>query len=69
MILLTENPLDDVRNTRSITGVIFNGIYFDESALLGLQQYSIEMARSWRINLRYLANLIMSPLMRVQLAD
>ena len=69
MILLTENPLADIRNTRSITGVIFNGIYFDESALLGLQQYSTEMARSWRINLRYLADIIMSPLMRIQLAD
>lgn len=69
MILLTENPLADIRNTRSIVGVVFNGNYFDESALAGLQQYTIDMALSLRINLHYLADLIMSPLMRVQLAD
>ena len=69
MILLTENPLADIRNTRSIVGVVFNGSYFDEAALVGLQHYTVEMARSLRINLHYLADLIMSPLMRVQLAD
>lgn len=69
LILLTRNPLADINNTRSIAAVVFNGRYFDESALLGLHEYTIEMAQSWRLNLNYLANLLMSPLMRVQLAD
>lgn len=69
MILLAANPLTDINNTRSIVGVVFNGSYFDEAALLGLQQYTLDMAQSLRINLHYLADLIMSPLMRVQLAD
>jgi hypothetical protein len=69
MILLENNPLADIRNTRSIVGVVFNGDYFDEAALLELQHYTIKMARSLRINLNYLADLVMSPLMRVQIAD
>lgn len=69
MILLANNPLADIRNTRSIVGVVFNGDYFDETALLELQHYTIKMADSLRINLNYLADLVMSPLMRVQIAD
>jgi hypothetical protein len=69
MGLLENKPLADIRNTRSIVGVVLNGDYFDEAALLELQHYAIKMARSSRINLNYLADLVMSPLMRVQIAD
>jgi len=33
LVLLSENPLDDIRNTTKITAVILNGVYHDRSAL------------------------------------
>lgn len=42
LILLDANPLDDIKNTRSINGVFFNGTWVSkkeiESLLLGLKQ-------------------------------
>jgi predicted amidohydrolase YtcJ len=40
MVLLDANPLDDIRNTQRITGVVLNGRYLDRSALdaLGLRR-------------------------------
>lgn len=69
LVFVKENPLSKIGSTRAISGVMFNGIFFDEAALSTLEQYSINMARSVRVNLSYLAGLLMSPLMRVQLAD
>ena len=69
LVIINHNPLTDINNIRSIEGVIFNGQYFDDKALQDLEDFTIEMAQSIRINLKYLANLLMSPLMRVQLAD
>ena len=36
MVLLDANPLDDIRNTRKINSVIFNGRLFDHQALAQL---------------------------------
>jgi imidazolonepropionase-like amidohydrolase len=36
LLLLSSNPLDDIRNTQSITGVMARGRWFDESALTAL---------------------------------
>lgn len=69
LVIINHNPLTDINNIRSIDGVIFNGHYFDDKALQGLERFTIEMAQNIRINLHYLASLLMSPLMRVQLAD
>lgn len=69
LVIINHNPLTDINNIRLIDGVIFNGQYFDYEALQDLEKFTIEMAQSIRINLHYLANLLMSPLMRVQLAD
>lgn len=33
MVLLTANPLDDIRNTRSIAAVVQQGVYFDTAEL------------------------------------
>ena len=32
-VLLTRNPLSDIKNTRAIQGVFMNGKYFDRKAL------------------------------------
>jgi hypothetical protein len=69
LLLLDGNPLVDIANTREIDGLLYNGAYYDRSALLELDDFARGMAQSIRLNLRYLWDVLMSPLMRVQLAD
>jgi imidazolonepropionase-like amidohydrolase len=33
LVLLNKNPLEDIRNTRSIEGVFLNGIWFNRARL------------------------------------
>ena len=69
LVLLNMNPLEDIRNTADIQAVFFNGYYFNTDALQILDTYTVEMASSIRINIRFLYDLLSSPLMRIQLAD
>ena len=38
MVLLDGNPLEDIRHTRAIAGVVLGGKFFDPAALAALQQ-------------------------------
>lgn len=69
LVLLNANPLEDIANTTSIMGVMFNGIYYDKTALDGLRKFALEQAASLRINLHFALDVIGSPLMRMQIAD
>ncbi|MCX7554860.1 amidohydrolase family protein [Marinicella sp. S1101] len=69
LIILRANPLDDIKNTQTIKAVLLNGHYYDHQALMSLEQYTSEMASSIHLNTKYLMHMLMSPLMRVQLAD
>ena len=69
LLLLRENPLLDISATRDINALLYNGAYYDRRALLILDAFGMAMSKSIRFNLRYLWNLLSSPLMRVQLAD
>jgi imidazolonepropionase-like amidohydrolase len=69
LVLLNANPLVDIRNTSDIEGVMFEGQYFDRQALDTLEAYAIEMAQSFRVNLRLLFDMFSSAPMRAQLAD
>jgi hypothetical protein len=69
VLLLNENPLSDIRHTADIYGVMFAGQYFDKEALEKLDHFAVEMARSLLVNMRFLINILASPLMRAQLAD
>jgi hypothetical protein len=69
LLLLNENPLLDISNTKDIFGVFFAGQYFDQEALVALDHYAVEMGQSIQVNIQFLFNLFASPLMRVQLAD
>lgn len=69
LVLLTGNPLQNIRNTRRIEGVMIHGHYFDHEHLAALESFAISSASSFRVNLRYLSDLLMSPLMRLQLVD
>ena len=69
LILLGANPLENIRNTRSIHGVMLGGRYLDRPALDGMLAYTQQQASSIRTNLQMIWSAITSPLMRVQLAD
>ena len=69
LLLLNKNPLMDIKNTADIYGVMFSGQYFDQQALNTLDRFAINSARSLRVNIQFLFDLLASPLMRVQLAD
>jgi imidazolonepropionase-like amidohydrolase len=44
LVLLGGNPLEDIRHTRSIRGVVINGRYLDRKALDGLLRESEKAA-------------------------
>jgi len=69
LILLSANPLEDIKNTQTIQAVLLNGHLYDHQSLMALDEYTRNMARSIHLNTQYLMNMLMSPLMRVQLAD
>ncbi len=46
LVLLDANPLDDIRNTRRIFGVVANGKYYSRAALDAmLQQVEMQAAK------------------------
>jgi imidazolonepropionase-like amidohydrolase len=69
LLLLNENPLLDISNTKNIFAVFIAGQHFDQQALGTLDRYAVEMGQSLQVNVQFLFNLFASPLMRVQLAD
>lgn len=69
MILLDANPLESVSHTQQITGLFFNGQFFDRIALDELLKFADQQASSSRTNLHLLWDALNSPLFRVQVAD
>ena len=69
LLLLNANPLSDIRHTADIFGVMFAGQYFDQEALETLDHFAVDMAQSLQVNVRFLYDILASPLMRTQLAD
>jgi hypothetical protein len=69
MVILSENPLEKIEYTRSINGVIHNGVYYDAEKIAGLKEAAASLASSFHINVKIAYSLISSPLMRVQFAD
>jgi imidazolonepropionase-like amidohydrolase len=45
LVLLEANPLEDIRNTRRISGVVLNGKYLDRAALDALLENVAATAR------------------------
>lgn len=69
LVLLDKNPLDDIKNTKSIKGVLLNGVYYDQGKISELKKFSEGAASSFHMNVKTLVSLINSPLIRVQFAD
>lgn len=69
LILLSADPLTDIRNTRRIAALFFNGSYFDRASLDRLLGFAEQQAGSVRANLHIFRDAVTSPLLRRQFAD
>jgi hypothetical protein len=69
LVLLDKNPLDDIKNTKEINGVLLNGVYYNEEKLTELKEFTEKAAASFHMNVKALISLVNSPLIRLQFAD
>lgn len=61
VVLLNENPLENIKNSLAINSVIFNGNYYDRNALDRLEGLVVKRARSWSIACKILWEFIKNP--------
>ncbi|MGH8442297.1 MAG: amidohydrolase family protein [Nevskiaceae bacterium] len=61
LVLLGADPLGDIRNTRHIEAVIFNGTFYDRAALDGISDHVQLRARSWAVACKILWRFIRNP--------
>ena len=69
LIILDENPLDNIKNTQKINAVLLNGVLYEANKLNELKEFTESISSSFHMNLKTLKSLISSPLIRVQFAD
>ncbi len=69
LVILDKNPLDNITNSKTIYGVIMNGIYFDSNKIDELKDFTQSLSSSFHMNVKVFYSLISSPLIRVQFAD
>lgn len=69
LVILNKNPLENITNSKTINGVIMNGIYYDSNKIKELKNYTQSVASSFHMNIKVIYSLINSPLIRVQFAD
>lgn len=61
LVLLSANPLADIRNTQRIEAVIFNGNAYDRPALDQISAHVQRRARSWSVACKILWRFITNP--------
>jgi hypothetical protein len=54
LIILNGNPLNDIRNTKTIESVIFNGNLYDRKALNDIERLVEDRARTWSVTCKIL---------------
>jgi hypothetical protein len=69
LVILHENPLDNIKNTKKIHAVVLNGVLYDSKKIKELKEFTNSIASSFHMNVKVLKSLISSPLIRVQFAD
>ncbi len=69
LVILKRNPLDEIENTTSISGVILNGVYYNQEALEAYKEDTASLASSFHMNVKFIFSLLGSPLIRKQFAD
>ncbi len=69
LVLLDSNPLVDISNTQQISGVLLNGVYYDDNKLEELKNFTKAISSSFHMNVKTFHSMMSSPLIRVQFAD
>lgn len=69
LVILDQNPLENIENTQSISAVVLNGTYYDSSWLNHYKELTADLATSFHMNVKFVMSMLRSPLMRKQLAD
>ena len=69
LIILNKNPLENITHSKTIDGVIMNGIYYDSDKLNELKKFTESISSSFHMNVKVFYRLLSSPLIRVQFAD
>jgi imidazolonepropionase-like amidohydrolase len=52
LVLLSGNPIHDIRNTRKIEGVFFEGLYLDRSKISGISKEVDKTSKSFTISVK-----------------
>lgn len=61
LVLLSANPLDDIRNTQRIEAVLFDGNLYDRAALDRIAAHVEDQARSWSVACKILWRFVRNP--------
>lgn len=61
LVLLTANPLQDIRNTQGIHAVVFNGTLYDRAALDRISSHVESQARSWTVACKIVWRFLKNP--------
>ena len=61
LLVLDADPLEDIRHTRRIDAVVFDGVLYDRAALDGLDAHVKRNARSWTIGAKIVWRFIRNP--------
>jgi imidazolonepropionase-like amidohydrolase len=61
LVLLTQNPLADIRNTRTIEAVLFNGTVYGPAAIDRIKRHVRSNARSWTIGAKMIWRFLRQP--------
>ncbi|WBX71055.1 amidohydrolase family protein [Tenacibaculum retecalamus] len=69
LIILNDNPLENIKNSKKINAVLLNGVLYDSKKIRELKEFTESIASSFHINVKAFKSLIGSPLIRVQFAD
>ena len=69
LVILNKNPLHDITNSKTINGVIMNGIYYNSDKIDELKAFVESVSSSFHMNVKVFYSLINSPLVRMQWAD
>ena len=69
LVLLNKNPLENIKNSQNIDGVLLSGVFYDVEKLTELKEFTETAASSFHMNVKTFISLLNSPLIRVQFAD
>lgn len=69
IVLLNQNPLENIGATSDINAVILAGVHYDRAALDAMLDGVEEAANSWSMWPKFIWQILRSPIMRKQFAD